>query len=65
MMPTYSNAHAKVKKWIFNAHFPRNWFEFDIILNDFSSSTIGDTQIQFLFTVFQNPKNPGIHPKYE
>ena len=28
----------------------------------FFSSTIWDTQIQFLFTVFHNPKNPGIHP---
>ena len=35
MMPTYSNTHAKVKKWSFSAHFPRNWFEFHIILNDF------------------------------
>ena len=34
-MPTYSNAHAKVKKWIFEVQFPDNWFEFDIIVNDF------------------------------
>ena len=33
------NAHAKVKKWIFNVEFLRNCFEFDIILNDFWSSS--------------------------
>ena len=30
-MPTYSNAHAKVKKLIFEVQFPGNWFEFDMI----------------------------------
>ena len=39
-MPTYSNAHAKVKKWIFDAHFPGNWIEFGIKQNDFWGSTI-------------------------
>ena len=41
-MSTYSNAHAKVKKWIFNYELPRNWFEFGIILNNSSSSSILD-----------------------
>ena len=38
-MPTYLNAHAKVKKWIFEVQFPGNWFKFGIIGNDFWSST--------------------------
>ena len=52
------NAHAKVKKWIFNVEFPRNCFEFDIILNDFWSSPIWDTLIDWDL----NSKNPGIQP---
>ena len=44
-MPTYSNAHAKVEKWIFEVQFPGNWFEFDIIVNNFWSSTIWVIQI--------------------
>jgi len=31
----HPDAHAKVKKWIFDVQFPGNWFEFDIIGNDF------------------------------
>jgi len=34
-MPTYPNAHAKVKTWIFVAQFAGNWFEFGLILNYF------------------------------
>ena len=34
-VPTYSNAHAKVKKLIFEVQFPRYLFDFGIILNDF------------------------------
>ena len=34
-VPTYSNAHAKVKKWIFKIHFPGNWSKFGINVNDF------------------------------
>jgi len=42
IMSTYSNAHAKVKRWIFNVELPRNWFglgfillRFHITVNDF------------------------------
>ena len=35
----YSIAHAKVQKWIFDAQFLGNKFEFGIIRNDFWSST--------------------------
>ena len=45
--------------------FPGNWFKIGIIFNDFSSSKIWDTQIQISFTVFRNPKNPGIHPSHK
>ena len=31
----HANAHAKVKKWIFDVQFPGNFFEFGINLNDF------------------------------
>ena len=34
-MSAYPNAHAKVKRWIFDAYIPGNWFEFGIISNDF------------------------------
>ena len=45
-MPTYPNAYAKVKKWIFDVRFPGKCFEFGIILNDFRNSTIWAIQIQ-------------------
>jgi len=38
-MSTYSNAHAKVKKCIFDFNFPGNWFEFGIIENVFGAQT--------------------------
>jgi len=66
-----SHAHAKVKKWIFNIEIPRNCFEFGIILNDFWSFSIWDTdsiwdiQIQVSLTGTEIPKNPGIQPKNE
>ena len=50
----YSNAYAKVEKWIFDVQFPGNWFEFGIIWNDFWSSTIWDIQIQVSFVGFKN-----------
>ena len=28
IMSTYSNAHAKVKNWIFDVQFPGNWFAY-------------------------------------
>ena len=61
-MPTYLNAHAKIRKLIFEVQFPGNWFEFDIIGNDFSSSTIGDIQILVFFTGTEIPKKNGIQP---
>ena len=39
-MSTYSIAHAKVRKLIFDIRFPGNWFGFGIILNDFRSYII-------------------------
>ena len=63
-MPTYPNAYAKVKKWIFDVRFPGNCFEFDMILNDFWSSTFWAIQIKVSFTEFKNPKNPGIQHIY-
>ena len=45
-MPTYPNDHEKVKKWIFAAQFAGNWFEFDLIRNEFWSSTIWAIRIQ-------------------
>ena len=36
----YSNAYAKLKKWIFNVEFPGNLFELGIVWNNFSSFTI-------------------------
>ena len=54
--------HAKVKKWIFEVHFPGNWFEFGIIVNDFWSFTIWAIQISVSFAGFKNPKIPGIQP---
>ena len=42
--------------------FSSQEFKFGIIWNDFSSSTIWETQIEILFNVLRNPKNPGIHP---
>ena len=64
MMSNYLNAHAKVKKWIFNIEFPWNWFEFDIISNDFWSSIIWAISIQVSLTEFKNPKIPGIQPSH-
>ena len=64
IMSTYSNAHAKIKNWIFDVQFPGNWFGFSIILHDFWSSTICAIRIQFSFAQFKNPKNPGIQPTY-
>ena len=45
MMSTYPNTHAKLKKWIFEIQFPGNWFESDIVGNDFWSSSIWAIQI--------------------
>ena len=44
-MPTYSNAHAKIQKWIFGDQVAGNWFEFGITVNDFWSSAIWAIQI--------------------
>ena len=64
-MPTYRNAHAKLKKWIYDIQYPGNRFEFDIISNDFWSSTIWAIQIQVSFPGVENPKNPRIQPSDE
>ena len=61
-MPAYPNAHAKVKKCIWEVKFPENWFEFGIIEHDFLRSTIWAIQIQILFSESKNPKNPWIQP---
>ena len=61
-VPSHSNAHAKVKNWIFDAEFPGKLFEFGIILNDFWSSTIRGIQINTTLAELENPKNPGIQP---
>ena len=61
-MSTYPNAHAEDKMLIFSIWFPRNWFNFGIILNDFWSSTIWAIRIQLSCTEFKNPQNPGIQP---
>ena len=60
----YSNAHAKVLNWIFDAQFPWNWFKFGIILKDFWSSATSAIQINVSCTEFKRPKNPGIKPNY-
>ena len=52
----YPNAHAKVKKWILTVQFPRNCFEIGIILNDFWSASIWDTQILVSFSWTEIPK---------
>ena len=44
-MSTHSNAHAKIKKCIFEVHYPGNRFELGLIVNDFWSSTIWAVQI--------------------
>ena len=64
-MLTYANAHAKVKKIIFDVLFPGNWFEFGIIGNDFRISTIWAIKIQVSFAGFKNPKIHGIKPMYK
>ena len=63
MMPTHSNAHAKVQNWIWT-QFPGNEFEFGPVWNDFCSSTIWAIQIQVSFARIKNPKNPGIQPNH-
>ena len=63
-MSTYSNAHAKVKNWIFDVQFPGNWFDFGVILNNFWSFTIWAIQIQVSITELQIRKKPGIQPRY-
>ena len=42
-------AHAKMKKWFCPVRFPGNCFNFEIISNDFWSSTIWAYQIQLWF----------------
>ena len=64
IMSTNSNAHEKIKNWIFDVQFPGNRIVFSIILHDFWSSTICAIQIQFSFAQFKNSKNPGIQPKH-
>ena len=61
-MSTYPNAHAKVKKCIFDSQLPGNWFEFGIIETDFKSSTIWAIQIQDSLAGMKNSKIPGIQP---
>ena len=63
-MPTYRNAHAKLKKWIYDIQYPGNRFEFDIISNDFWSSTIWAGQSRHELTGAKTQKNPGIQPIY-
>ena len=48
-MPTYRNAHAKLKKWIYDIQYPGNRFESVIISNDFWSSTIWAIRIHVSF----------------
>ena len=36
-MSTYTNAHARVKKWMFEGQFPGNWFELGTILMIFDT----------------------------
>ena len=57
-VPTYPNAHTKVKKWIFELRFQGNWFEFIVIVNDFWSSTILAIQIKVSFAGFKILKFP-------
>ena len=59
-MPTYSNANAKIKNWIFHAQFKGNSFLLGINLNDFWSSTIWAIRISLSFAQFKDPKNTGI-----
>ena len=56
--PTYSNAHAKVKRCIFDFQFPGNRFEFGIIEIDCSSSTIWAIRIRVSFAGFKMLKFP-------
>ena len=60
----YSNAHAKVEKWIFPFWFPGNCFDFVIISNDLLSSTIWAVLISLSISEFKNPKKPGIQLTY-
>ena len=62
IMSTYLNAHAKVKKCIFDSQLPGNWFEFGIIENDLWSSTIWAIQIKNSFAEFKNPRIPVMQP---
>ena len=64
ILPSFSNAHAKTPKRIFDSHFLDNLFEFGVILNDFWSSIIWAIQIQVSFRELEIPKNPGIQPTY-
>ena len=64
IMSTYSNAHAKIKNWIFDVQFPGNWFGFSIISHNFWSPTICAIRIQFPFAQFKNSKSPGIQPSH-
>ena len=63
-MSTYSNANAKLKNWTFEVQFPGNYFEFDIIGNDFWSVKIWTIEIQVLYTEFEKPNNHGIQAIY-
>ena len=63
-MPTYSNAHTKVKKWIFHFKFRENWLEIDIISNQFWSSSIRDTQNRLLYNQVKHTQNPDIQPSH-
>ena len=57
---TYPNAYAKVKNWNFESQLPGNWLEFDIIWNNFWSSTIVAIQIWVSFGQFKNLEIPRI-----
>ena len=42
IISTYSNAHAKVKNWVFDVQFPGNWFGFFELYNLSYSDTSFD-----------------------
>ena len=62
--PTYSNAHAKVKKFIFNVQFPGDRFGMGIIFKDFLKLfNLSYLDKSFIHWV-KKFQNPGIQPSY-
>jgi len=63
-LPIHGFAHAKVKKSIFNRKILELVGDFGIILNDFQSWLNSNINIRVKLIWVENPKIPGIQPKY-